>query len=377
MSVPDFLLNPANYLFPAFCLVALVQLYYYLFLFRKLAFHKPKQQDKSQTQPVSVIICAKNEAKNLANFLPGILVQQYPFTHEVIVVNDNSIDESKYVLEEYYREFKQLKIVELTQEAQFIPGKKYPLSVGIKTAKYEVVLLTDADCVPASEFWIDKMQQRYHNGIEIVLGYSPFRKKKGLLNKLIRWEGFHTALQYLSYAQAGIPYMGVGRNLSYKKTAFFDQKGFSAFNHLPGGDDDLFINRAATSQNVEICIDPDTFTLTNPPKTWRDWKFQKARHYSTSRYYQSRHKKLLGLYALTLFLFYPLFAASFFFFDWKYVLGVFVLKLMVQSVILYKSMQKLQEKDLFRWFLFFDIWMFFYYLIFAGTLFKKPAKRWK
>lgn len=376
MDVPAFFLDPLNYIFPAFCLVAAIQLFYYLYFFSKLAFYKTTKVERSQTYPVSVIICAKDEAKNIANFLPGVLVQEYPTTHEVIVVNDNSVDETKYVLEEYYRTYKQLKIVELKQEARFIPGKKYPLSVGIKTAKYEIVLLTDADCIPASEFWIEKMQANYREGIDIVLGYSPFRKKKGLLNKLVRWEGFHTALQYFSYAERGIPYMGVGRNLSYKRTAFFDQKGFSAFNHLPGGDDDLFINKAATKDNVAICIDPDTFTITNPPLTWKQWRSQKARHYSTSRYYQGKHKRLLGLYALTLFLFYPLMVASFFFFDWKYVLGVFALRLIIQAIIIYKSAKKLGEKDLFAGLLFFDIWMFFYYLIFARSLVKKTPNKW-
>jgi cellulose synthase/poly-beta-1,6-N-acetylglucosamine synthase-like glycosyltransferase len=140
--------------FFSFCLITLIQLFYYSFFFFRLAFYKPKLKASSQTQPVSVIICARDEAANLAKNLPGSLVQQYRTTHEVIVVNDNSFDDSKYLLEEFQKTFKQLHVVELKQEAKFIPGKKFPLSVGIKTAKYEVVLLTDADCVPASEFWI-------------------------------------------------------------------------------------------------------------------------------------------------------------------------------------------------------------------------------
>ncbi|MEO6684289.1 MAG: glycosyltransferase [Ginsengibacter sp.] len=156
----------------------------------------------SQTHPVSVIICARDEAENIVKNLPGALIQNYSTTHEVIVVNDNSYDETKYILQELNKEYKHMKLVELTQEAQFIPGKKFPLSVGIKTARHEIVLLTDADCVPASEFWIEKMQDGFHNGIDIVLGYGPLKKKKGFFNKIVRWETFHTALQYLSYAQS-------------------------------------------------------------------------------------------------------------------------------------------------------------------------------
>src|SRR5688572_6477572 len=175
----------AQVIFYCFCAVTAVQVFYYLFLFSRLAFYKSPAKRVSQTHPVSVIICARDEAANLAKNLPGALVQKYPTTHEVIVINDNSFDESKYILEEYQRTFRQLKIVELKQEARFIPGKKFPLSIGIKEAKHEVLLMTDADCVPASEYWIEKMQEGYKENTEIVLGYGAFHKKKEFLNKLI------------------------------------------------------------------------------------------------------------------------------------------------------------------------------------------------
>jgi glycosyltransferase involved in cell wall biosynthesis len=357
--------------------VALIQIFYYLFFFLRLAMYKPKTKTVSQTHPVSVIICARDEAANLAKNLPGALVQQYPTTHEVIVVNDNSFDDSKYLLEEFHRKFRQLQVVELKQEAKLIPGKKFPLSVGIKTAKYEILLLTDADCVPASEYWIDKMQQTYDERTEIVLGYGAFHKKHGLLNKLIRWETFHTALQYLSYSLAGIAYMGVGRNLSYKREIFFRHKGFSAHNHVASGDDDLFINRAAKRKNTKINIDKDTFTLSEPAGTWSEWMRQKKRHYSTGRYYRPLHKFLLGLYSLSHFLFYPLFIASLIFFNWQFALIVFGTRFLLQAFVYYPVMKKLDEKDLFPVFLFFDIWMFCYYFIFSFALMKKQGAAWK
>lgn len=377
MKLTEFLHHPENILFAGFCIITFIQLFYYLFFFLRLALYKPKSRSISQTHPVSVIICSRDEAGNLVKNLPGALVQKYNTTHEVIVVNDNSLDESKYILEEYQRTFKQLQLVELKQEARFIPGKKFPLSIGIKTAKHEIVLLTDADCVPASEFWIDKMQNGFDNGIEIVLGYGPLHKKKGFFNKIVRWETFHTALQYLSYAQSGMAYMGVGRNLSYKKTVFFRHKGFSAHNHVPGGDDDLFINKATTKKNTAIVIDKDAFTLSTPATTWKQWVRQKTRHYTTSKYYKGIHKFLLGFYALSLFLFYPLFITSLFIFDWRWTLGVFGLRFIIQAIVIFKTTKKLDEKDLFPWFLFFDVWMFFYYLFFSTALFKKPGRNWK
>ncbi len=363
-------------LFILLSLSAFIQVFYNLFFFCRLAFYKATPKTSSQTHPVSVIICARDEAANLVQNLPGSLVQQYKTTHEVIVVNDNSYDESKYILEEFKRSFKQLQIVELTQEAKMIPGKKFPLSIGIKSAKHEIVLLTDADCVPASENWIERMQNTYNDNTEIVLGYGAYHKKKGLLNKLIRWETFHAALQYLSYSLAGQTYMGVGRNLSYKKTVFFRNKGFSAHNNIPGGDDDLFINNAATKKNTKINIDKDSFTFSRPATTWQQWVTQKKRHYTTSKFYKPMHKFLLALYALSQFIFYPLLIAACIFYSWQYALIIYAVKLLVQTVVYAKTMKKLDEKDLFPYFIFFDIWMFFYYIIFAPALVKKPKQTW-
>ncbi len=339
--------------------------------------YKPKHRSVSQTHPVSVIICARDEAANLAKNLPGALVQQYSTTHEVIVVDDNSFDDSKYLLEEYQKTYRQLQVVELKQEAKLIPGKKFPLSIGIKTAKHEIVLLTDADCVPASEFWIDKMQGSFDEQTEIVLGYGAYHKKAGFLNKMIRWETFHTALQYFSYALAGKPYMGVGRNLSYKKTIFYRHKGFSAHNNIPSGDDDLFINMAATKINTKINIDKDAFTLSEPAKTWSGWIKQKNRHYSTGKFYKPVHKFLLGLYTFSHFLFYPLLLISLLMYNWQLALIVFGIRFLVQAVVLYPCMKKLNELAMYPWFLFIDIGMFFYYLVFAASIFRKPQRVWK
>jgi glycosyltransferase involved in cell wall biosynthesis len=291
-------------------------------------------------------------------------------------VNDNSVDESKYVIAELQKNFKNLQHVELKHEAKGIPGKKYPLSIGIKEAKHEVLLLTDSDCVPASEFWIQKMQDAYTNGVEVVLGYGAYHKKPGLLNKLIRFETFQSALQFLSFALAGTPYMGVGRNLSYKKGLFFQVKGFSSLNHIPSGDDDLFINKVANKKNTAIVIDADAITLSEPKNNFSEWIKQKNRHYTTAKFYKPRHKFLLGLYSVSHLLFYPTFIAAIIFFDWRFVLGVFVLRMISLYFIYVNGMRKLNEKDLTAWVFFFDIWQFFYYLLFIPALLRKPRRTW-
>lgn len=363
-------------LFYFFCLVTLIQIYYYWFFFNRVGSYKKKEREQSQQHPVSMIVCARDEAANLAKNLPGVLVQNYPSTHEVIVVNHNSQDETKYLLEEFRKTFKGLNIVNLSQEAKGIPGKKYPLSIGIKEAKHEIILLTDADCVPASEFWLQKMQDGYDNGIDIVLGYAAYYKKPGLLNKLIRFETFHAAMQYLSYALAGLPYMGVGRNLSYKKNLFLKNKGFSSINHVPGGDDDLFVNQVANRQNTSVVIDPEAFTLSEPKRRFKDWIRQKTRHYTTAKYYKGKHRFLLLLYSAAHFLFYPLLVTSILFYDWRIAVGIYALRAIIQALVYYRAMKKLDEKDLFPWWWLLDIWMFLYYCIFIPALWRKPKKNW-
>lgn len=363
-------------LFGVFCLVTLIQVGYFAGLFSRLAFYTTKPKLQNQQQPVSVVICARDEASNIVKNLPGVLVQQYPTTHEVILVNDNSQDETKYLLEELKRSFKHLNPVELTQEAKMIAGKKFPLSMGIRSAKYETLLLTDADCVPATEHWIQKMQDAYTNNIEIVLGYGAYHKKPGLLNKIIRFETFHSAMQYFSYAIAGLPYMGVGRNLSYKRNVFLRNKGFSSINKIPGGDDDLFINQVATKTNTAIVLDPEAHTLSEPKNRWGDWLTQKYRHYSTAKYYKGSHKFLLLLYSGTQFLIYPLAIAAAIFFNWWIVLAIVAAKWILQAIVYFKSMKKLNEADLFPLFLFFEFWMCIYYILFLPALFKKPKKSW-
>ncbi len=367
----------SNILIGAFVFIIAVQLFYYLFFFLRLAFYKKKTKQVNVEHPISVVICARDEAHNLANNLPGVLVQQYSTTHEIVLVNDNSEDETKYLLEEFKKSFKNLNPVLLSQEAKMINGKKFPLSIGIKSAKNETLLLTDADCVPASEHWMRLMQDGYDEGIEIVLGYGAYKKKPGLINKLIRFETFQTALQYFSYALAGMPYMGVGRNLSYKKEVFIRNKGFSSINQMPSGDDDLFINQVANKHNTAIVIDKDAHTLSEPKTSLHDWMNQKYRHYTTSKYYKLSHATLLAFYAISQFLVYPILITAILFTKEYILLGsLWSIRMLVQGTILRSTMKKLNELDLWPWFILFDFWSIFYYLFTLPSVWKAPQKNW-
>lgn len=353
------------------------QLYYYFRFFRRVARYRPPDEANNQQHPVSVIVCARDEFDALVRHLPSVLEQHYPSTHEVIVVNDNSLDESKYILADLQKTYRKLQIVELAQEAKHIQGKKYPLSIGIREAKHEIMLLTDADCRPASEDWLYRMQDAFRPGVELVLGYGAYARRGGLLNRLIRFETFHTAIQYFGYALAGKPYMGVGRNLAYRKDLFYRHKGFSSINHIPSGDDDLFVNRAATRTNTAVLIHPDAFTVSEPKKTWKEWMRQKQRHYTTGKYYKKGDKALLGLYTASYFLFYPLVVATLFTQLWYAGIALYLVRLIVQGRIWKGAMQRLGEDDLYPYYPLLDLWMFFYYILFAPTLWKKPRKNWQ
>ena len=341
----------------------LIQMGYLWGIFSRFAFHRKSRGVSGRRLPVSVVISARNEYENLRKYLPKILEQQYP-VFEVVVVNDFSEDETASLLEEWQKKYKHLKVFTLKQNLNFFSGKKFPLSMGIKAATYEHLLLTDADCEPASPYWINEMMKGFDEGSELVLGYGAYRKRKGWLNTFIRFETLRTALQYFSYAIAGMPYMGVGRNLAYLKSVFYRSGGFVSHYKISSGDDDLFVNKVANSTNTRIVYSPESHTLSETMASLKDWFTQKKRHASTGRYYKKRDKILLGGYALSRLLFYvsliilliilPL--------DWKfYSVGALLILFFISQMIIFQKAARNLNEDKLGWLaplfeLFFVMW---------------------
>lgn len=333
-----------DYLIAVYLVAFIIQLFFYLFVFARLAFYK-KKETTTISGPVSVIICAKNERDNLLEYLPLYLNQNYP-VFEVIVVNDHSIDDTEDVLKAFALQYKQLKIVTVPDNDRFFGSKKFALTLGIKAAQYDNLLLTDADCKPASDRWITLMSN-YQKHKKIVLGVGAYEREKGLLNKLIRYETFYTALQYLSFALVKMPYMGVGRNLAYQSELFFNNKGFASHQHILSGDDDLFINEVATNKNTQVVIDHDAHTISKPKETFKKWMLQKKRHYTTGKHYKFKHKLILGLLQLSQFIFIALFVHLIIKVRPVYlILGVFMLRYLIQMLIFKLSSNKVGGKDL-------------------------------
>ena len=337
-----------------FTFALIVQLFYYLFFYIRVAFYKPKDK-KNEKFPVSVIICAKNEAENLENFLPSVLEQDYP-DFELIVVNDGSEDETGDVLKRFDNKYKNLYVTTLPPNTKLRQGKKLAVTIGLKAAKNEWVLLTDADCKPVSKNWISKMQANFTENIEIVLGYGGYLQKKGFLNKLIRFDSLFIAMQYFSFAMAGIPYMGVGRNLAYRKSVFFKNKGFASHLKIKSGDDDLLVNKIANKKNTAIELLPESFTRSVPETSFSSWYYQKKRHLTTGKYYRFKHKFVLGLEIFSRFLFYAAFITELIINPdlWIIFTPLFFIRLFIQLIIFYLASVKFKESKVFYFGIIFD-----------------------
>ncbi|HBB48124.1 MAG TPA: glycosyl transferase family 2 [Flavobacteriaceae bacterium] len=306
------------------------------------------------SQPgISVIVCAKNEAERLDVLIPQILNQNYP-CFELLIVDDHSSDRTQQVLTYWKKIDSRVQCVKFDRKNEAVQGKKAALSYGINRAKYELLLLTDADCTPGSEHWISAMTTPFVYGKSIVLGYGAYLKQPGILNALIRFETSLTAGLYLGQALSGRPYMGVGRNLAYRKDFFYTQNGFKSHEHIPSGDDDLLINHGANAVDTAVVIEPKAFTWSAPKESWWSLVRQKRRHQSTAHYYRKSTKLMLGLYSGSLMLFYTCVVTLGILLAWNSAIFQAVLVLLfLRSAYLIGQMaslfRRLQTADLLPW----------------------------
>jgi glycosyltransferase involved in cell wall biosynthesis len=364
-------------LFSVFITVVSIQLIYYLsFLFSfatKQAETKPKK-----IIPLSVIICAKNEAENLKKNLPLILNQDYS-NFEVVLVNDSSSDKTLEIMKNFEANNTKVRLVDVETNERFWGNKKYALTLGIKASKQDFLVFTDADCAPSSNQWLASISSNFSNQKSIVLGYSGYAKIKfSFLNKLIRFETLMTALQYFSYSNLGMPYMGVGRNMAYKKDVFFNNSGFNNHMFIKSGDDDLFINEVANSSNTSICFNKESFTISEPKTSFKSWILQKRRHISTAQFYKLKHKFFLGLFYISQLCFWILgISLVGLGYHWQWVLGLIALRFTIQLICLGYTAKKFNEIDLLVLTPILELFLITAQLsIFIANLISKP-KHWK
>lgn len=354
----------------------LIQMIYWWLVHARLAWYRTGRSGIRKS-PVSVVICAKNEEENLRKNLPFVLEQDYP-EYEVIVVNDASSDDTEEVLREMKEKYPHLRTTEIMENDHIRSGKKLALTVGIKAAHNDWILLTDADCRMAGKKWLASMQRNFNNRTGIVLGYGGYKREKGLLNLVIRWDAFIIAMQYFGYALCGLAYMGVGRNLAYRRDLFFGNKGFASHYELASGDDDLFINEVAGKTVTGIEIRPESHTFSEAKHKWKDWYYQKKRHLSTGPRYRPITKFLLGFELMTRLAFYAGFAwllSTGILLPW--VLGVFLLRLLSTMLVIKLAMDRLTEKYLLLISPLLDLFLplLFTFMAFSNYVAKKRA-RW-
>lgn len=361
-----------------FLLASLYQLGLYLFVFLQVPLYR-KKNNYNSSPGVSVIICAKNEETNLEHLLPHVLQQDYP-EFEVVVVNDSSTDDTEQILIQLQSRFKNLRFTTIPPDEKHKRGKKLALTIGLKAAKYDYVLLTDADCYPVSDLWLARMASNFSEDKKIVLGYGGYERQKGLLNTMIRYETTFTAIQYLSQAIKGRPYMGVGRNLAYDKALFFDNKGFAAHYHLISGDDDLFVNENATGQNCAVEFSPESHTLSRPETTFRSWIKQKKRHLSAGSHYRTGSRiRLASEWVSRIILYSTLIWICVFLPWWRLPVGALFVLLSVSRLIIFKmGMRRLDEKYLLLPSLLLDpVFPVIIGLIWLSSRFEKKYHPWR
>lgn len=364
-------------IFCLFVAIVIIQFLYYIVVFGKFSFAKP-QTETPKRIPVSVLVCAKNEEENIKTLIPLLLEQNYP-QFEIVLIDDASSDNTLEIFEEFEKLHSNIKLVKVENNEAFWGNKKYALTLGIKAAKHEYLLFTDADCVPSSNNWIANMSSQFTVEKTIVLGYGAYEKIGGsFLNKLIRFETLLTAMQYFSWAKLGKPYMGIGRNLAYKREEFFKVRGFMDHMKIRSGDDDLFINQAAEKKNTTICFLPDSFTYSKPKTSFKEWFTQKRRHVSTAKHYKLFDRNQLGLFYVSQLLFLLLSIILLAFqFQWIAVVSMIGFRYIFAWVTMGFAAGKLKEKDVMYWFPIIEIVLIFTQLnIFVTNAFSKPV-HWK
>lgn len=333
-----------------------IQLLYYLVTYaRPLRQAKRRQMQQGQAKPaVSVIVYAKNESENLKKHLPALLNQSYP-EYEIVVVNDGSTDESDEVLKTFKNEYDHLYHTYIPEDVKYLSRKKLALTVGIKAAKHDILLFTEANCEPMGKNWISAMARNYTSRTNIILGFCAYGYHKGFFHKLVAYDNLITGLQYISSALTGNPYTGNGRNLSYRKDLFFAHKGYYKSLSLHAGDDDLFINESANAQNTWVEYSPESITEMAKIDRFSMWKEMKVSRAATQRYYKGWNLTFFRMESLSYFLLFIAVIASI-------VMGIlgnwlisilagllYIIRFSTKATILHKSAKLLQQKPVTGW----------------------------
>lgn len=327
---------------------------------------------------VSVVLTAHNQAVYLKESLVLLLEQDYP-NYEVVVVDYTSRDDTQFVLKVCSENYKNLKVISFKEDVNMFSGKKYPLSIGIKSAKNDIILLTEPDCAPKTFTWIRSMVMGYMHGADIVIGYCGVKQEVGLLNGMMQYDNLCAAASCLGYAMMGNPYTATGRNLSYRRNFFFDRGAFIRHYSEPEGADDMFVNQNANRRNTALMLAPESFVSTDPKPTYRQWRLQRKNVYATKKYYQWDLKLMLSLHPLAVLLFYLSIVLLLVLhtFPWEILAGVVALSWIWQIVCFSQLSKRFEVKMVHFFSPFYELYFLFANTILYTTTLHKKIKRWK
>lgn len=331
----------------------LTQAIYYLGLYSKLYTHSKAASStilNTENPPLSVIIVAKDAAHELQENLPSILEQDYP-EFEVIVIYDHSADDCDDVLKLLEDKYPNLYHTFIPDSARYISHKKLGITMGIKASRHDWLVFTESNCHPQSNRWLKQMARNFTPATEIVLGYSNYEKASGWFNKKITFDTLLNSMRYLGMAIAGHPYMGTGRNLAYRKSLYYKQKGFASHLNLQRGEDDLFINETANGHNTRVETSPESLIRISMPKYKRIWCEEKISYAATSRLFKGTARYLMGFETCSRLLFYAVtittIVISIFLHQWI-TLGIAVLlwatRFVMQLIVFRKTAQAFGER---------------------------------
>lgn len=365
-----------EYLFYVFLVATVIQLLFHVLIFIRIWFYK--ESDHINYKPVSVIVSSKNQLNDLRSNLIYFLDQDYP-KFEVIVINDASSDGTQDYLEELEKKYDHLKVVTNTiqENERFNKGKKFGITLAIKSAIHDTLLFSDGDSYPSSNQWIKKMQSSFSSKKQIVLAYSKLEKRKGLLNRLLRYESLYEGLLSFSFTLSGFPLLAQRRNLGYNRALFFSINGFFSHLNLSRGEAELFVDEASNSTNSSVCLSSEAMTLSCKQKNFAEWLSHKRSYFHLAKQLRFSSLFILGVNFFSQFSFWLLFPVLLIYrIDTQFVLMAFTLRFCLQYIVYWKMCKFTNEYGLL-WFLpFYEICLMLIHFILSLSTFIKKVHDW-
>ena len=286
---------------------ALVQCIYYLGVFLPLLLARYRQHTSlpasGGTPPVSVIVCAHNDAERLSLLLPALLGQDYP-EFEVVVVDNGSKDDTSSLLRMMEQQYEHLRFSEIGGEPAFVNTTYFAETIGIKSARYDLLVFTDASCRPTGPGWLASMQRAFSRKTDFVLGNCFVSRRPGMLNRLIRYDRFFHLVMGFGLSRMVRPHLGFGGNIAFRKQVFFEHSGFVRVAHMPVGNTPVYLSEAARRTDTTVMLQPESYMEEEPADTWKGWSLADGKHQRAFRCHPFVIRLLYALELLSRLLFY-------------------------------------------------------------------------